>query len=331
MFLDVSPFLLLGFLIAGLIKVFLPEEWVARRLGGRGAGPVLKAALLGVPLPLCSCGVIPAALGLRRQGASRGATLSFMVSTPETGVDSIAVTWAILGPVMAILRPVAAFVSAVICGLASNAFGGRDEGTVSEPAACTSCGAARCGHVHTVGERAKGAIRFAFDDLLRDVAIWLVIGVLLAGVISAFLRPEIVGEHVGSEWAELLLMLVVSIPLYICATASTPVAAALVIAGFSPGAALVLLLAGPATNVATLLMVGRFLGARAAAIYLVSIASTSLLFGWLVNRLAGALPSPITTGAPAEALPRWLMLASAAVLLCLMGRLVLNRLLRRAA
>lgn len=328
MFLDVSPFLLLGFAIAGLIKVFLPEDWVARRLGGRGPGPVLKASLLGVPLPLCSCGVIPAALGLRKQGASRGATLSFLVSTPETGVDSVAVTWAIMGPLLAVIRPVAAFLSAVTCGLAADAFGGEEKETVAEPEACNSCGAEGCDVRHTFAERARAALRFAFDDLLRDVALWLAIGVLLAGVISAFLSPEIVSEHIGSEAVELLLMLLVSVPLYICATASTPVAAALVVAGFSPGAALVLLLAGPATNIATLLMVGRFLGARAAVIYIASIAATSILFGWLVNRLAGALPTPITSGAPAEALPHWLMLASAVVLLVLMARLGVVRLLR---
>ena len=134
MFLDVAPFLLLGFLIAGLLKVLIPDDWIARRLGGRGPGPVLKAALLGVPLPLCSCGVIPAAMGLRKQGASRGATLSFLVSTPETGVDSIAVTYAILGPFLAVVRPVAALVTGVFGGGLVQAFNG-DGAEVSEEAA----------------------------------------------------------------------------------------------------------------------------------------------------------------------------------------------------
>ncbi len=327
MLLEISPFLLLGFAIAGVLRVLVPEDWIARRLGGRGIGPVLKAALLGVPLPLCSCGVIPAALGLRKQGASRGATLSFLVSTPETGVDSIAVTYAIMGPFLAILRPLAAFMNAVICGLFADAFGGHDAGPTPEPDTCACCGGEGHDHRHSKAERVRGVLRFAFDDLLKDIAGWLLLGVLLAGVIGTFLSPEIVRAHIGSEWVELLLVLLISIPLYICATASTPVAAALVLAGFSPGAALVLLLAGPATNIATLLMVGRFLGLRSAAIYLTSIAATSLLFGWLVNRLADVVPVPIIGDAPAEAMPHWLLLGSTAILLTLMGRLVVKRLL----
>jgi uncharacterized membrane protein YraQ (UPF0718 family) len=326
MLLDVSPFLLLGFLIAGALRVMVQKDWISRRLGGRGPGPVIKAALLGIPLPLCSCGVIPAALGLRKQGASRGATLSFLVSTPETGVDSIAVTYAILGPFLAILRPVAAFLNAVTCGLLADTLGGRDDGPPAEPEHCASCGGAGEDHRHSRADRIRGALRFAFDDLLSDTAGWLLLGLLLAGVMGAFLSPDTVRTTIGSEWAELLLVLLVSIPLYICATASTPVAAALVIAGFSPGAALVLLLAGPATNVATLLMVWRFLGLRAAAIYLSSIAATSLLFGWLVNRLAEVLPAPIVGDAPAEALPHWLMLGSTVILLLLMARLLVRKL-----
>jgi uncharacterized membrane protein YraQ (UPF0718 family) len=172
----------------------------------------------------------------------------------------------------------------------------------------------------------RSGLRFSFVELLGDTAAWLLLGVLLAGVIGAFVSPEVVREHIGSEAAELLLMLAVSIPLYICATASTPVAAALVVAGFSPGAALVLLLAGPATNVATLLMVGRFLGRGAAAVYVGSIAGTSLLLGWLVNRLGAVLPEAFgEVAAGAAHLPAWLRYGAAGVLLVLMAGLVLRR------
>jgi uncharacterized membrane protein YraQ (UPF0718 family) len=332
MFLDVSPFLLLGFAIAGVLRVFLPDDWIASRLGGRGIGPVLKSSLLGIPLPLCSCGVIPAALGLRKQGASRGATLSFLISTPETGVDSVAVTYAILGPFLAIVRPVAAFLNAMLCGLFADLLTPReDDGPDLEPDACACCGEDDDGHRHTLAEKVRGAARFSFGELLADTAGWLMLGVLLAGVITAFVKPEMVQRHVGSETIELLLMLVVSIPLYICATASTPVAAALVFAGFSPGAALVLLLAGPATNIATLLMVGRFLGKTAAVIYLTSIAATSLAIGWAVNGLRDLVATPVVRAdAPAEAMPRWLLVASAVVLLGLMANLLRKRLLSRA-
>lgn len=334
MLLDVAPFLLLGFLIAGALRVLLPEDWISRRLGGRGPGPVVKSALLGIPLPLCSCGVIPAALGLRKQGASRGATLSFLVSTPETGVDSIAVTYAILGPVMAVIRPIAAFVNAVTCGLLADLIGPREDAAPpAEPEACACCGEDGNGedHRHSFGEKIRGSFRFAFVDLLADVAGWLLLGLLLAGVITAFVSPEVVRGHIGSEALELGLMLLVSVPLYVCATASTPIAAALVISGFSPGAAVVLLLAGPATNIATLLMVGRFLGRSAAVIYVSSIAVTSLLTGWIVNRIASVLPSPIAHDAPVEALPRWLLLGSTILLLGLMANLLRRRFFRGAA
>jgi uncharacterized protein len=332
MFLDVSPFLLLGFAIAGALRVFLPDDWIARRLGGRGIGPVLKSSLLGVPLPLCSCGVIPAAMGLRKQGASKGATLSFLISTPETGVDSVAVTYAILGPFMAVVRPVAAFLNAVLCGVFADLLTPQDDdGPALEPEGCATCGSEDDGHRHSWTEKVRGASRFAFGELLSDTAGWLMLGVLLAGIITAFVNPAMVQEHVGSEALELLLMLAVSIPLYICATASTPVAAALILAGFSPGAALVLLLAGPATNIATLLMVGRFLGRGAAAIYVTSIAVTSLVIGWAVNRMTDFLPTPVASGdAPAEALPRWLLLVSAIVLLALMANLLRKRFFTRA-
>jgi uncharacterized membrane protein YraQ (UPF0718 family) len=332
MLLDMSPWLLLGFLVAGALKVLLPETWIARRLGGRGLGPVTKAALIGVPLPLCSCGVVPAALGLRKQGASRGATLSFLVSTPETGVDSIAVTYAILGPAMAIFRPIAAVLNAITAGwLADVLVRERDEPKPEKPSACACCGEEKATHRHSIVERLRASVRFALDDLLGDIAGWLLFGLLLAGVITAFVSPDLVRRHIGSEGAEMLLMLAISVPLYICATASTPVAAALVVAGVSPGAALVLLLAGPATNVATLLLVGRILGKGAAAVYLGSIAATSVGLGWLLNRLTSHLPGVVLDGTPGEAVPRWLAVVCAAVLLLALGRVFLRRFANRSA
>jgi len=331
-FVEMAPYLILGFVVAGVIRTFLPDDFVARRLGGGGSAPVLRAALLGIPLPLCSCGVIPAALGLRRQGASRGATLSFLVSTPETGVDSIAVTYGLLGPVMAVLRPIAALVNAIAAGWLSNALLPKEteaeRPTETECAVC--CGEKDGGHAHDHGprERGRAALRFAFGDLLADVAPWLLLGLAIAAAIGTFAGPGEIGDLVSSEWAQMALMLAVSVPLYVCATASTPIAAALIFAGVSPGAALVLLLAGPATNAATILMVARFLGRGAAAVYLGSIAMTSLVVGFLVNRLHGVLAvvDPGKLHAEHGPVEQAVGVASAILLLALMARLVVVRL-----
>ncbi|MCX6647296.1 MAG: SO_0444 family Cu/Zn efflux transporter [bacterium] len=292
-----SPYLLLGFVIAGLLKAFIPDSLVEKHLGGKGPGPVIKAALFGVPIPLCSCGVIPAAIGLRKQGASKGATTSFLISTPETGVDSIAITYALLGPVYAIFRPVAAFFSAVVAGLLENLF---DKEEIKEPVAtetipkacCSSCG---CSaqipdtdlKAPRVIDRVRESIKFAFGDLLADIGMWLLIGILLAGIITYAVPDDFFAGFLSNNFVSYLIMLAVGIPLYICATASTPLAAALILKGVSPGAALVFLLAGPATNMATITVVGKTMGRKSLIIYLSSIAVTSLVAGYILDLICG--------------------------------------------
>lgn len=282
-----APWVLLGFAAAGAIKVLAPEEALARLLGGRGPGSVLKAALIGIPLPLCSCGVLPVAAGLRRRGAGRGATAAFLVSTPETGVDSIAATWALMDPLMTLLRPLAAFLTAMAAGLATNLL--PDEPAPAprtSPGGCLGgCCSGSCPAPAGPRSRLAEGWDFVRDEMLPDIGKWLLVGVLLAGLIGAFLPPDALARLPGGEWASMLAMLTVAAPLYICATSSTPVAAALVLKGLSPGAALVLLLAGPATNAATIAVVGRILGRRAVPAYVGSIAACSLLMGWAANRL----------------------------------------------
>jgi len=279
--------------------------------------------------------VIPAAMGLRKQGASRGATLSFLISTPETGVDSVAVTYGLLGPVMAVIRPLAAFVNAITAGWMANLLLPAE--TEAEKPAETEC-AVCCGekhdgeeHQHGARERGRSAVKFAFGDLLADVAPWLLVGIAIAAGIATFAGPGEIGTMFTSEWAQMGLMLAISVPLYICATASTPIAAALLFAGVSPGAALVLLLAGPATNAATLLMVGRFLGRGAAAVYLGSIAVTSLLAGFLVNRLANVIPviAPTTVHAECGPIENAINVGSAVLLAVLIARLWIAKMRRR--
>lgn len=296
--LDAAPFMLLGFLVAGLFKAFMPDDFVATHLGGNGFWGILKASVIGVPIPLCSCGVLPAAAGLRKQGAGKGAVASFLISTPETGVDSIAVSYALLDPVMAVARPVAGFFMALAAGVAvslSEKFGGSD---VSEGLAgakpdsvCTS--SCCCGHRKPVKkslvDKLRAGMDFAFGDLLKDIGVWFFLGVLLAGTISALVPPDTIERFFSNQLLSMALMFAMSVPLYVCATASTPIAAAFALKGISPGAALVFLLAGPATNAASLTVVTRLLGRRATTVYLVAIVIISFAAGILLNALYGWL------------------------------------------
>jgi uncharacterized membrane protein YraQ (UPF0718 family) len=288
-FVEAAPYMLFGFFAAGLLKGLIPDDAIARHLGDPTAKSVIKASLLGIPLPLCSCGVIPAAIGLRQQGASKGASAAFLVSTPESGVDSIAVTWALLDPVMTIFRPLSALITATITGLLINRLPEEEVAAPEEiPVDCCAtenCGDSSAHEPPTRGQRVKAGLKYAFGELLSDIGGWLLLGIAVAGVIEVLTPDDFFIRFLGSEFLSLLIMLVVGIPLYICASASTPIAAALVLKGLSPGAALVFLLAGPATNAATITIIGRFWGKRATAVYLATISVCSLVLGWLLNRL----------------------------------------------
>jgi len=329
-----APYILFGFLVAGLLKGLLPEGLVARQLGRSSFGSVVKASLLGIPLPLCSCGVIPAAIGLRQQGASKGASAAFLVSTPESGVDSMAITWALLDPLMTIIRPAAAFLTATVTGVLINVFPDHippptntascssDCGCSSESEGTDESAAPQTKEPARLSQKLRDGLSFAFKDLLKDIGGWLLLGVLLAGIIAYAVPEDFAHRWLGGEITSLLIMLVVGVPLYICATASTPIAAAMVLKGLSPGAALVFLLAGPATNVATITVIRRFFGGKATAIYLASIAVCSVATGWLVNRLYEGLGIDlveiVTAGLSHEEGPYLFEKASAIVLLLLL-------------
>jgi uncharacterized membrane protein YraQ (UPF0718 family) len=328
-----APYVLLGFFVAGLLKAFVPDAFLSRHLGRSSVGSVVKAALIGVPLPLCSCGVLPAALGLRRQGASKGATTAFMIATPETGVDSMAVTYALIDPIMTVVRPVAATITAVVAGVLVNAF---PEPKPTQPLsltplaghACVSsdeCGCAGCGcetEAVTVLSRFLSGMRFAFGEMIADIGKWLLVGVVVAGVISAAIPDNVLTDFVGQGFLSYLVMLVVALPLYVCATASTPIAASLLLKGLSPGAALVFLLAGPATNGATITVMLKTLGRRAAGLYVAAIVICSLALAWLVDRLYAFLGLDIraVVSQVDETLPEWVGLASAVAVLLLVAR-----------
>ncbi|MBL3592103.1 MAG: permease [Synergistaceae bacterium] len=305
MFLAAAPFMVFGLVIAGLLKALLRPETVSRTLGRGPVASVFKAALVGVPMPLCSCGVLPVAQSLGRQGATRGAVASFLIATPESGVDSIAVSYALLDPILAVARPLAAFVSAVVAGLTINVTGPPSE--MAPPS--------------QEGDRWRretvlGGIRYAFGDLWADMAGAFFVGVVLSGAVAAFVPEDLLGRFLGGGLFSMAVMFLVGVPLYVCATSSTPLAAALILKGVSPGAALVFLLAGPATNMASLSVLLRTYGRRFVALYLGAIAAVSFAFGLAVDALYGVLgrsPSAVM-GEAAEVLPFGVSVGAALIL-----------------
>lgn len=317
LYLEGAPWVLFGLLMAGLIKAWVPDRAMHRWLGGRGLRSALTAALAGAPLPVCSCGVLPLAIGLRRAGASREATVSFMISTPETGVDSVAVSYALLGPFMAVARPVAAVASAVFTGMLTT-LAPEAIGQAKKLAECAcGCGPAppAAPRVPGVRERTKAGIRYAFTEILDDITPWFALGLVLAGTVATFVPLGAL-----SVWGEglpaMVAMLVAGIPMYICATASTPLAAALLIAGVSPGAVMVFMLAGPATNVATLAVVRNELGLPVMVLYLAGICASSLVAGAVTDLLVSSLAIDIHSEMSAgdEIIPSWLAAAAGVVL-----------------
>jgi len=285
---EAAPYILLGTFMAGVIQTFVDKDRIVKHLGKPGFKSVFMAALFGIPLPLCSCGVLPTAMSLRKNGASKGATLAFMISTPETGIDSIMLSFALLDPIMAVFRPVAAFITAVIAGVMENIFGHKEKAPeLPKEEKCPHCsetvGRVDKAHPKHYGRRFIDGMEYAFVDLLGDIALWLALGIGIGGVISFFVPASFIENYLGRGISAMLIMLVIGIPLYICASASTPIASALIAKGMAPGAALVFLLAGPATNSAGMFAIGKFLGKRSVVIYLAAISVCAVAFGLLLN------------------------------------------------
>lgn len=355
--LEAAPWLVIGLALGGLMKALIPTEFLQRHLSGSGFPSIAKATVLGAPLPLCSCGVIPAALGLRQAGASKPATAAFLVSTPETGVDSITVTYALMGPFMAIVRPISALVSAMVSGLLVGTFDPEDpcksqlataEAATKDKAASsccdmeakpveTSCCAtevkeAESSCCDTASQKAApvseswlskawGGIYYAFTRLLDDIIMWLAVGMLFAAASKTFIPTDFLAQW-GQGIPAMLVMVAAGIPMYICATASTPVAAGLLMAGVSPGVALVLLLTGPATNVSTLGVISKELGRRSMWLYLTGVVVTALIAGLLTDALVNAYQIDVLTQVRAghNGLPMWLGWIALALLVAVVFR-----------
>lgn len=310
---EMSPYLLLGFFIAGIMHAFIPGRLYSKYLSKNSIRSVINAALLGIPLPLCSCGVIPTAMSLRKEGASKGAVVSFLIATPQTGVDSIVATYSLMGLPFAIIRPIVALFTALFGGqLVNQVVKCDNEGSANgeydsaedhccchheepkhdeehccchheepkheeEHCCCHHEESHCCCHNESDKEK-KGffqkmgvALRYAFVDMIDDIGKWLVIGIVIAAIITVAVPDDWFAIFKDNTWLSIILVLAISIPMYVCATGSIPIAVALMLKGLTPGAGLVLLMAGPAANMASILIIRHRLGWKTLAAYLISI------------------------------------------------------------
>ncbi len=322
---EMAPYLLLGFFLSGLMHAFIPGRFYGRYLSAGKFSSVVNATLLGIPLPLCSCGVIPTAMSLRKEGASHGAVVAFLIATPQTGVDSIIATYGLMGLPFAIVRPLAALCTALFGG--SLAMMGDKTPRTAEAAH----GARTATERKTFARRLKEAFHYGFVEMMQDIGRWLVLGLAVAAIITICVPDEWFTMLNGNTWASMLLVLLIAVPMYICATGSIPVAVALMMKGLTPGAALVLLMAGPACNLASILVVRKVLGLKTMLIYMVSIVAGAVCFGSLVdylqfNRMTDFLSQLITTDACCMTANSWLEIGSGVVLLLLLfNALVIER------
>lgn len=346
LFMAAAPWLLLGLFIAGLIKAFVATDTLSKHMGGNDIKSIVKATFIGAPLPLCSCGVLPAALGLRRSGASKSSTVAFLVATPETGVDSVSVSYALLGPFMAIVRPIAAIISAIVAGLlvgneeknekveVVTQISLHEKSSAESSSSCcnskikpviqSSCCSTKTSFVSSFKKKFVQALTFTSYDLIKDTLYWLLIGLFFAAIVQTYLPGDFL-ETYGHGILAMLLMVVISIPMYICATASTPIAAGLMMAGVSPGAALVFMLAGPATNIAALGLVAKELGRRALVAYLTGVIGTALVMGLLVDYFAEQFDiMPVITMQEQSLVPVWLTITTSLLLTVLMVRVLIK-------
>jgi len=311
---EMSPYLLFGFFVAGLLSVLVSQQLVEKHLGGGGLWPLLKASIFGVPLPLCSCGVIPVSMSLHKHGASKGATIAFLLSTPQTGVDSIFVTLSLLGPVFAVFRPVAALITGLVGGTVVDVFEQGGKARKSPPEKCTDeC----CSSKKNTGRVLRG-LKYGFVTLPRDIGKAMLLGLAIAAFISALVPDGYFAEKLGTGIFAMVVMMFLGIPIYVCATASVPVAAALILKGLTPGAALVFLMTGPATNAASFITIWKALGRTTAIIYLATVAGCALLGGILLDLLATSADIQIAAR-PHWMLPAGVKYASAVVLLAVLG------------
>jgi uncharacterized membrane protein YraQ (UPF0718 family) len=290
--LEAAPWLLIGFLFAGLLKAFVPSHIIFRLVGKGNVKSILIATLVGIPLPLCSCGVIPTGVALYEQGASRAATIAFLIATPATTVTAILLTLGMLGWKFTVAYIIAAFVVAIVSGLLALVFLKETARQVpGDKPACGceagdrpsdhNCDVSGVSHGHGLRERVAVTFRYGFVDMVGDIGHWILIGLVAAAIISALVPENYIAEYLGGGVLSLLIMAIVATPIYICSTASVPLVVALVASGMDPAAGLVFLILGPATNLSTVLVIGKAMGKKTIALYVISIMALSIAVAYL--------------------------------------------------
>jgi uncharacterized membrane protein YraQ (UPF0718 family)/copper chaperone CopZ len=305
LFNEMSPYLMLGFLFAGILYVYFPASKIQKYLGKQNFMSVINAALIGVPLPLCSCGVIPTGVSFYKNGASKGSSVSFLISTPQTGIDSILVTYSLLGLPFTIIRPLVALITGVVGGILINLFDKDKAEKITEHFESESS------IYQKKTKPFRTIFQYAYIEFLQDISKWLVIGIFLAGFLSLIIPDNFFTEYVSNDYLGMLILLAAAVPLYVCATASVPIAAVLMMKGLSPGAALVFLMAGPATNLATIVVLGKVFGKKTLFFYLLSIIGGALLFGIMINEFLprelfmGSMKHQHGAGHEHQMLPVW--------------------------
>ncbi|THB63038.1 MAG: permease [Spirochaetaceae bacterium] len=344
LFLEMAPYITLGILIAGLMHIILSKDFVARQVGKNNLASIIKAALFGVPLPLCSCGVVPTAVYLKNSGASKSASLSFLISTPQTGVDSIVATWGMLGPVFAVFRAITALITGIAGGILAFFFSDKGHfdnapsGKEHQKNEYTAEESTRAPDSEKVGlfGKLRQMVNYAFFELLDDIAIQFVIGLAIAAVISMAIPDDFfAGAIFSNPLASMLLMVVIGIPMYICSTASIPIAVAMILKGLSPGAAYVFLVAGPATNAASLAIIANAFGKKFSGAYLATIISGSLFFGFIMDLVYSRLDAPALSAAHhaghAADKPDWFQLVVSVFLLAMLLVVLVRKVLPASA
>ena len=359
--LDMAPWLLAGLFAASLVKALIPESFIMRWLGGRGVGPITRGALVGAPLPLCSCSVIPMAIGLRRNGASKSSTVSFLVATPETGVDSIALSWVMLGPFMTIARPVSAIISAIYSGfltmiaelydakaetqlmarepVMSKAKSGArimpiavtsEDAEKADDSSCSSSEPAAPERPQSAWEKTKAGVSYAMTSLWDDIAPWLLGGIIITALVTTFLPDGNIQAFSDHNLITMLVMVAASVPVYVCATASTPMAAAMLFSGMTPGVVLAFLIAGPGTNIAPLALIKKEMGWRTMIAYVTGIVTSAIALGLLTDWLVmdwNLVPEESMNAQVVEGIPLWLSASSTLLLVIFALRKPLSRVL----
>lgn len=308
---EVAIFLIFGFIVAAILHVFFPESLIRKHLGNDSFKSVFKATLFGIPIPICSCGVIPVATSLKHSGASKGATVSFLITTPQIGADSFLITFSLLGWIFGVFRIIASFVTGILAGIFVNLFSKNDDGTLLPMAAENLV-------EDTMSHRVKNLAHYVEYELLGSIANSLMLGFFIAGLITVLVPEGFFEMYMGSDFISMLVMLAIGIPMYVCASASTPIAASLIMKGMSPGAALVFLLTGPATNAIGIAAITKVVGKKTTMIYLVVISVSALAFGYILNLLVNQMGlSNMIIHHHTDMLPMWLKLLGS-VLLTLM-------------